>query len=258
MLSDSFFHLAAYSSSIAGASTNATLSAVNDGILTISNNAFLIPRKGELVAAAAFGVNCSRQRLNTPDFRYVGLPSIVPVNQALTVPSPPNVADFRESPLKLQKVDQTTIESTNTDAGAQTHVCLVVLAFGRKTVPPGNITRLRGTAAITAVAGSWVNGTLTLDQTLPQGQYAVVGMMANGTNLLGARLIFAGAPFRPGCLAQNAVNGIPHKMFTDGSLGTYGTFENANLPNLEIFTVAACTAQEVFLDVVRIGDVGAM
>lgn len=256
MQNESYFHVGAFASVTGAAITNTALAVVPDGILTTSGTTgFLVPSEAKLVLATALGATLTRTRLNTPSLRYVGLPSLTPINVSATVPSPVNVYNATDSPIALPKVDTITIEAS--DTAIDNITALMWLMFNRREVPSGKRYRLRGTAAITGVLNAWANGAITLDQVLPQGQYAIVGMDLVAANVLAGRLVFAGSGYRPGCLARNAVGSIMHPIFTDGRLGCYGVFENANLPNLEILLGAggASAAQEVFLDVIRLGDV---
>lgn len=247
-------HLCAYSSSIANTGSNNQVSAVNDAILTILSNNFVVPKKAEVVMVAGFGANMTRLRLNTPKFRNPGLPSVVPINASATVPSPTNAYINNEYPFVVDPVDQIQMESTNGGGGAEQHWVVMLLRFARQMIPPAPVFRLRGTAAITAVANSWANGAITMDQALPQGHYVVTNMDVVGTNLIGARLIFPGSSFRPGTVCRNSVGGFNHPALQNPTFGVLGDFDNINLPNLEIFAAGANSAQEVFLDLIRTGD----
>lgn len=257
MKGETYWHLCAYESTIALNAVLGQISAINDSILTILNNSFILPMPGDIVFAAGFGVTMTDLQINTPSFRQVGLPQIGPINAALAVPSPVNIWDLTQTPLRIPRVDTLEMDASNSGAAAAM-VAFLGISWGRRPTPPGVVYRLKATATITAIANTWTSGSLTMTTNLPQGQYAVVGMTAFGTNLLGARLIFPGASWRPGCIAINTLQGIPHGVFTGEELGLWGIFENVNLPNLEIFANGANTAQTVWLDIVRIGDVGAM
>jgi hypothetical protein len=113
---------------------------------------------------------------------------------------------------------------------------------------------VRGTAAITGVVGSWASGAITLDQNLPAGIYEIQGLDMFGTNLLVGRLIFPGGGLRPGAPARNAVSNVPNDLFTGGKLGVYGQFDTVALPQLEIFVEAANSAQEVYMDIVKVSN----
>jgi hypothetical protein len=254
-VNETYFHVAAFSASLTNGSTNAPVAAVNDGVLTLATSTqFLVPRPAQLRAAYSAGVSITNARINTPSLRYVGLPSVGPLNVTLTVPSPPNLGDFGDNGPTLPTADGISVEHSLGGAAPEQEFTLLWLLFGKRPRPQGPTYRLRFTGTITAVANTWVNGTMTPDQTLPAGRYAVVGLDAVGTNLVAVRLLFPGTFYRPGCLARNAVSGIPDPIFTDGSLGLYGVFDSVNVPTFDIFASGANTAQTVFMDVVRIGD----
>lgn len=249
---DSNFHICAYRGSVGAGLSNVDIAAVQDGQLTISNSHFVLPKPAVLMWAFGFGTNMSRMRLNTPKMRYVGLPSLVPINIGTTVPSPYNLVDFLEKNVMLDMIDEVAVEASQTDAGAQTMNAILALQFARKEIPAQPTFRIRASAAITCVAGTWVNGSMTLDQTIPRGTYAICRMAAIGTNLIAARLLFAGAGFRPGVIARNSVGAVPHPLMDGDSMGVFGTFDSINLPTLDAFSNGACTAQEIFLDLVRL------
>jgi hypothetical protein len=250
-----YFHLAAYRGSLVTASVNVALAGVNDAALTrdASSN-FLAPGGMRIRLGATGGVNISRSRINTASLREVALPYIAPVNNGLTVPTPPNLADFGDYGPTPRAADSISIETTHSDAATQVMYALLWMIFGRKEPTPGREYRTRFTGAITAVAGTWVSGAMTLDQVLPAGIYQVVGMDVFGTNLLAARLAFVGGGWRPGVLARPTVSGVPHPIFTDGRLGVFGEFNSVAMPQLEIYAEAANSVQEGYLDLVRVGD----
>lgn len=250
-----YFHLAAFRGSVTNGTTNTAIAGVNDNILTkASSGAFLAPDGSRIVLGSSGGVNASRSRINTPAMRAVGLPYIAPIGTGVTNQAPPNIANYTSFGPMPAAADEISVEATHTDAGAQIQWALMWLRFGRKEWTPGMKYRLRATSAITGVVGSWASGAITFDQTLPSGIYEIQGMDAFGTNLLGARLIFPGGGWRPGCLARNAVASQNSPIFTDGTLGAFGQFDSVNVPQLEIYVEAANSAQEVYIDMVRIGD----
>jgi hypothetical protein len=251
---DTYFHLCAFFASLTNGSTNAAVAAVQDNWLTRTvANTFTMPRPMKARAAYSAGAFLQRARINTPSFRYVGLPYVGPVNQTLTVPSPPNVYDLGDNGPLIPTVDDISIEHSLLGAAPENELTLLWLQDRMVSSPGQAEYRIRYTAAIAGVTGQWASGTMTPDQTLPNGRYAVIGMDAIGTNLVGARLIFAGGGPRPGCLGRNAVNGIYNTLFTSGALGVYGTFDSLAQPNLEVFVSGANAVQEIYLDLIRIG-----
>lgn len=252
MANETYFHLAVYSGSVPTGTGLTQVNAVNDSILTLQNNQLILPENGRLVVVAGVGTNLSRIRLNTPSVRQVSLPYYNPVNTTATVQAVPNVADLTSGPITIPFADAIAWEAQTTDVGTQSVTILNWYNFGYRPVPNGQRYRIRATSTITAVASTWANGPITLEQTLPMGNYAVVGMDVVGTNLLAARLIFPGSSYRPGVLPRNAEGNDIWDGFQDGRLGMYGVFNSVNQPNLEIFAIGANTSQVTYLDLVKI------
>jgi len=253
-MNETYFHLAAYFASLTNGSTNVAVAAVQDNVLTkTTSNNFTLPKQLQMRAMYSAGAFLTRARINTPSLRYVGLPYVGPVNNALVVPSPANITDYGDNGPILPTVDEISVEHSLLGAAPENEFSLVWLNDGKRMQAGQAEYRIRYTGTITCVAGTWVAGSMTPDQTLPNGRYQIVGMDAIGLNLAAARLVFPGGGWRPGCLARNAANLIPYSLFTSGMLGVYGTFDTIALPALECFSIGACTAQEVYLDLIRTG-----
>lgn len=255
-INESYFHTFAYSQTTGGAITNTALNAVPDSILTLSTaTTFLTPAQAKLVIAFTQGVTATRSRLNIPSLRYVGLPSMTPINVGATVSTPLNIWNMLDNPIDLPKVEPITVEGTDTAIDTMSVVLWAMYNF--TPIPPGKKFRVRGTSAVAGVINTWQNGAITLDQVLPQGQYVCTGLDVVAANVLAARLVFAGTGFRPGCPARNSVGAVMHPAFTDGRLGCYGKFENANVPSIDILLGGggASAAQEIFLDLIRLTGV---
>ena len=146
------------------------LPSVQDQIFTnVADGGFSLATTGYDSVGLRPCANLGRVRLNTPKYRSISLPSLVPINTSLTVPSPVNIANLLNNPLPINAVDEIEIDTTNTSSSADTEA--VIMGIGMATIPytPGVMIRVRGTCAITCVAGTWVNGVMTLDQPLPAG-----------------------------------------------------------------------------------------
>lgn len=252
------FHTYAFAQAVgAVAQTNTAINGVADGQFTLSTTTtFISPEKGSLVAAFSIGQNMTRTRLNIPSLRMVGLPSLTPINTGTTVPSPVNICRVEEGKIIIPPVEPISFEVTSPGAVGENPIGVFFSVFKFQPTPPGTVFRVRGTTTIAGVINTWQNGGITLDQPLQQGRYAIVGLDVVAANVIAARLVFAVGGYRPGCLARNGVASIMHPYFTDGRLGVYGEFTNSNVPNLEILLGAggASASQEVFLDLVRLGN----
>lgn len=89
---------------------------------------------------------------------------------------------------------------------------------------------------------------------LPKGRYAVVGSECISTTAIAHRWIFDNQSFRPGALSSGAIGERTHRLFYDGSLGTWGTFISQVPPRIEVLCSGADADHTIFLQVVRIGD----
>ncbi len=250
------FHTFAYTKLDTAAAVNEDITALTDNFLTIQNGHFISQTDLTLLAAWGSDPGILNARINTPHFRAVSIPSIQPVEASTTPTSPPSFDWMQPSKLTIPAIDEIAFEISNGGAGGvrATGIVWAGLPGFTLNVPAGDTFKLRATGVITAVANTWTPGAITFDQTLPQGNYAVIGMEIVGANLQAARLVFQGIGPRPGCLARTAVSQKNWlETFARGSLGVWGTFPNTAQPNIEILAAAANVAQTVFLDVIRIG-----
>lgn len=245
------FHLIAYYQVAIANALNVKMASVPDTIFTaVPSGNLVCPQPANIVLAAGLGANLSRLRLNTPKYRSISLPSLCPINTSLTVPSPYNLVDLRDMPLAINAVDEIEVDSSNSSGSTDVEAALLWVKFGDVPYNPGTILRVRATASITCAAGTWVNGTMALDQTLPAGIYAVMGFIPIGTNLAAARLVFPTGAYRPGALALNAAGGNISPVFNKQGLGCWGQFESINLPSVDCLSTGTCTTQEFYLDLV--------
>lgn len=249
------FHLANFFKNQAIGAVNAPLLAVNDPILPQNAAAeFLLPMDFKVRAALAYGIGMNRPRLASPYLRRLPLPHVRPA-QIVVAPASPSPIELipEEFAPKLLKNEGFTVQTSNTDAGAQDHRCAVWLQSAFEAAPPGPCWTVRGTAAVVTAANTYASGVITLEDQLPNGRFAIVGMDVFGTNVIVGRLIFANGGLRPGVLGSQAVNTVLENAFRFGRMGLFGYFENTTLPQLELLSNGVTTTQEVFLDIVPVG-----
>ena len=111
---------------------------------------------------------------------------------------------------------------------------------------------VRGSATFAAVPSVWSSGQIVLETDLEQGRYAVIGLRAQGTSLIAARLIFPKQGFRGMVLGTNAINAHMDERFLRGDFGSIGEFQNFVPPKIETFCTAADAKVDVQLNVVKI------
>lgn len=227
---------------------------VTDGILAISQSGNFLPTYNYLIPYLYFGAATpTSARLVTPTFRQITTPFIRPLNPAIVPSDEPNIADYRANPLKTQGLEELQLLSTQTSGGAAVVVAVGALMTSMPVMmPQGNVYTLRGVGATTLVAGGWTQAAITWQDTLPAGQYVVVGLGYIGTTAVAARVIFENQVERPGAVAVGANTSSGSSIFMKGGLGVWGYFNANRMPNLEFLANAADTAETVYMDIIRV------
>ncbi len=250
------YHLAAYFASVDN-SGDSDVAALTDGVLSIRNNHFVFAEPTMLTWAMAMSATLARARLSQPSFNVITRPYIRPIEQNAIPASLPGVADFHMEPFLLRTNEELAVEATTGAACGENFTTLVGLTVNPQPLPSGNIFSWRGTATATLVANTWTNiGTITWDNSLPEGDYAVVGGEFISTGAQAGRLLFPGTSvkWRPGAPGQTDVAGQTWHLFRKGGLGIeWGRFNAFALPQVEMLSNSADTAEEVYLDIVKIG-----
>lgn len=234
--------------------TETDMTPVVDGIWTIQNGHFL-PAIDWFLLSAYFGAaGPNRARFVTPTMRQITTPFIRPINTDIVPGNLPSVADYRDNPFRLRALEEIQLLGTQTTGGAAVAVGIATVARqGLTPMPSGDIYTMRGTGATTAVAGAWTQVAVTWQDTLPQGIFAVVGANFIGTTALAGRFILEDQVDRPGAIGTSAADLNVSPIFLKGGLGIWGRFNSNRMPNVEFLCNAADTAQEIYMDIVRVG-----
>lgn len=246
-------HTLAYRASITDV-TATDVTPVTDGLMLQQNGHFVPQYNYKLLYASYQAAGPTRGRIITPSFRQITIPCIRPVQASIVAGDESNVGDYRRNPLTLRALEEVQFEALQTSGGAA--VVVSVQAWSREGIvamPQGDIYTMRGTATATLTAGAWTIGAVTWQDTLPSGRYACVGLEYFGTTALAARLIFEEQWQRPGCIGGGAVGNNVHEMFRKGGLGVWGYFDANRMPSVEFLGNAADTAEEVYLDLIKVG-----
>jgi hypothetical protein len=245
-------HLAIWASSIAQDAALANISTVTDEVLTPFSSTVYTPETDlKLLRLYGRGDSVTQIRLDSPLLRLIGPPQIQPFDTASEPSTLPPINKYDLNALNWAKNDPLGMLISRGGAGAS--VCQV-LAWCAPNFPQeqrGPTRAVRATASITLTVSSWVSGALTFDQQLPPVRYRIVGMAAQGTGLLAARLIFQNSPWRPGVLAQDSAGEYDVEWFRRGNFGAFGEFENYAPPTLQAFGISAgASTITVWLDVI--------
>jgi len=247
-------HLAAFTASLTNGTVDNNLTLANDQML-VSNagGQAIVPYDCQILAAYALGANLTRSKIVAPSLRQITYPYITPNNQSATIPTLPGVTIYDQGYRpKLVKNEAVTIANSLAGAAPEQEWGFLWLCPRWEDAPPGVVSTVRFTGAVTGAANAWDSGALTATETLPFGRYAVVGMRAVGANLLAARLIPTDGGIRPGVLATPTLALDDGSHWRVGRFGKFIEFEQTSPPNCEFFKTAAGTTQEVYLDVVKV------
>lgn len=249
------YHLAGYYESVDQGGALAAINSMNDQVLVTGTDTVRVPADMNFIAGAAVltaATTLTAAQLQSPSLRDFLYPDLQPLVNADDFADPIAMPWFADNPLELV-VNEDLEFHTNTDNTGAVGIQGLVWFSDNNTAPvDGNIHTLRYTSAITLAAGTWVNGALTPSQSLPYGDYQVVGMRAVGTNLQAARLVYPGGGFRPGVPAVNAVGDSGFDKLRMGRGGSLGVFNSNSPPSLDALGHTD-TAQTVFLDLIKVG-----
>lgn len=247
-------HLLVYTKAQSASASLAALTALADpAIPTDQSGRYLLPQQMQLLAALVAGTNITAAQVNSPYFRRTFLPSLWPLVSGVTWTTDPNIIDYRTNPMTLPALEGIEVDTSN-GSGTNQHVAGLFIA---DTLPQNlngsQVYSLAFTSSITSVAYTFVSGSMTLSQTLPQGQYALVGAQVCSATIMFARFLMPGMAYRPGVVGTPAVTGRPPWQGRKQPMGVMGSFYSTSLPQLEIFCSGADTAGQVgSIDLVKI------
>lgn len=246
-------HLGAFYQSVDPAGALTQIDAVPDQAIFTSGIDLRVPKGmanllGEAALSAATGPLFGQ--VQSPTLRDLVNQDVSPIVAAVKFSTYDSYQWHGDNPRALTEAESLNFAINATGGAAAANYGLVWLGDGAVKPQQGKIFTVRATAGITLSAGAWVNGSLTFQDTLPSGTYQVVGMYAEGPNLVAARLVFIGGSFRPGVPANSSLaqNIAPH--FRNGAVGVFGQFDVNQPPTLDALGVTD-TSQVVLLDLIK-------
>lgn len=261
------WHLLAFYKADVAAAVNEAIPGVTDQIVNKSTNGNYMLQDNMRVRAGYFrDSGATGARLNTPDFRRLSIPNIHPVQRQAGVTDLPAVHWFSPGGITIPKIDEIIFEGSNDGAGGVAAVGGLWISplSDNMNIPQGDSYKIHGTVTTAGVAVSWELKPIILDEILPAGNYAIIGMDAisrAAANVVEfARLAWTGGNmpgggnlWRPGVLVPRLQSMQNWPRWQNGNWGTLGSFASTAPPQCEVFSVAGTTAVlDIYLDVVRL------
>jgi len=248
------FHLAAYVDAALDNVANSDIPALNDDVLSINNTHFVLSSPMDLVAAAAMSATITRAKVASPSMRQVASPYIRPVIAAVVPGNNPNIMLSYNTPYRIPANEEIQVQATSGVAMTEVFTALIWLSTGVVPWPVGNITPLRFTSTTAAVANVWTSVTITFEDTIPSGMYAMLFSEVHSTNAQAHRWIISNQMERPGFLSHTAgTQRTPYAMSL-GQLGLLGRFRSNDLPRLQVLCNGADNSHTGYLHVVKVGS----
>ncbi len=250
-------HVVIFYASVLTSGILAAIPPVADPTVTIGSNNLYVPDKYNRVLYAGGltgAVAATRQQLRAPSLREFIFPEITPATIAGAASGGNFYKNYSQNFLQLDTNEGLNYYSDGGGDGttAQGVYGVVILGDASPADQKGKIFSLYATTSIAAAPGSWANGIISLDQTLPVGNYDVVGLRVNASGGIAARLIFIGpsAITRPGVFISASAGTGTDNQFQGGNNGIYGTFNTTTPPSLEIIG-GTSTTQSMILDLIK-------
>ena len=247
------FHLAAYVNAALGSTANTDINALSDDILTIQNNHFVMNQPTDLLAAAAMSATLTRVKLASPSMRQIASPYIRPIIVGATPGSNPNVALYYNNPYRLVPFEEIQMQATSGVAMTEVFTGLIWVGSTNTPWPSGNVTPLRFTSSTAAVANAWTSVTITFEDTVPSGIYAMLFSEVHSTNAQAHRWIISYQIERPGFLSTVSTGQREPYAMALGQMGLMGRFRSNDLPRLQVLCNGTDNSHTGYLHVVRVG-----
>lgn len=231
----------------------APIAAIPDPHVRVNVNDIIVPSAiPNLVGFYANGVNITRAQLVSPSLRRFLNFESQPVDISALPLTPFRFTDLRNDPILLDGEEALDAQIAESGAGATRMNAFAWLSDGGIEAVDGDVRSVRFTVAQTLVAFNWTNAAITFDQTLPAGEYMVVGGRMNTAGLLAWRCVFPGNPWRPGGIGVQADSGAEGTIFRWGNFGAWGSFRHNTPPTMDLCSATADTTGTGTLDLIKI------
>jgi hypothetical protein len=230
------------------------LSTIKDPHVSQTDLRYVIPEAvRNLAGAFAASANITEAHLETPSLRRVAPLCISPLNAGSVKPtSPVRFMDMFDNPLPLVATEQLSAKVAGSETAAADFVVIAFLSDGPVRPVTGPYYTVKTTASTTLQPWQWTPVTPTFETSLPVGRYQIIGLRAQSPNLIAARIVVPGQPWRPGVLGVNTVTDKEADRFRFGRAGVLAEFDISTGFQIECLAAAADTSEVFWLDLVPV------
>jgi hypothetical protein len=246
-------HLGAFYQSIDLNAALTNINAVPDTQVYTSGTLLRVPPElPNLCKAAAIylGTSFTNAQVSTPSLRALANYDISPLSLVAPFALDGEYDDRYDNPLALAGNEQLQFALNGDAAGAVAGYGLLEFSDGPVKAETRNSFTVKATGAAVLAAGQFVNTGVVFDTVLPAGNYDIIGLRAEGANLVAARVAFVGGTWRPGVLgrASAAVQDIWRDR--QGHSGVFGSFNINQPPSIDCLGITD-TTQVFYFDLVK-------
>lgn len=247
------FHTCALSG-LVGQSIDTQIPAIVDQILPLDNAGNFLPQDSlAIFGAYAQSATALRCKINSPAYRQVALPYITPITLFTRPSNLPSWLDLIRSPIRVPAYAPLgALFTSGLAMGTEQATAILFLEQSRVPAPMGDTYSIRATGTTTLVPFTWTQVPLTFDQPVIQGRYSLVGAACYSLGGIAFRLTMDNFYYRPGGLMGNGNSFRTNLWQVNGYYGEWGQFQNTSMPRLEVFSSTADTAEELYLQIIKI------
>lgn len=246
------FTTVAYTELVTAAVVRQLLAAVPDVHLSFSGDNIIIPTLNNLLGYYGIGVDIQNVQLASPQLRRLALIDVAPVEITALPTWPPDFIARPDSPLPLVEDESLNALAGNSNVADKQESVIVLLSDGVVSPVSGEIFTVLATATAPATAYAWDSAALTLSQTLPVGNYQLVGARVEQANTIAYRFILIEHAWRPGGIAVVGIDKSDVAFSRSGKLGEWGIFSHLHVPSIEFFGDGTGGAARIYLDLIKV------
>jgi len=245
------FTLVGYTESQDSASLT-NVAALADPHVRVSGDDITVPSQLAYVGGVyAIGASITRAQLVSPSIRRRYPLEVVPVEIAAEPADPVKYFPLFDNPIALDPDESLNFQAAENGSSSQQSSGFVWLCDGAiAPITGAEIFTIRATNTSTLTAYAWTNGALTFNDTLPAGDYALVGARGSSAGLIAFRFVFSQYAWRPGAIGMDTTGEVGAPIFRFGKLGEWGQFSHNTPPTVDFLSLSADTSQTVDLDLI--------